>query len=352
MMGKLFVAKYFSEKDKTHLQILIGKVLGIMNTSINTNDWLTEKTKQLALEKLGKFTSKIGYPDKWKDYSEFKITSENSLYDIYKIATKWSLQVDFFDKLNSKLDKNEWHMTPQTVNAYYSPNLNEIVFPAAILQPPFYHKSTATVLNDLDIKDEVNIIGDELCLLAANLGGIGAVIAHEITHGFDDQGRKFDSSGNLNNWWTDEDIELFNGKCDKVKQIANRYKYYEDTDNDNDNDNQNKKEHDMNPDLTMGENLADMGGLSMSLKALNSYLTNKSDEVTLATHRVFFKSWANIWKLNIRHDRKVMLLACDPHAPCDFRGNLVKNYPEFHRAFGVNEGDNMYLPEEERLVMW
>ena len=346
MMGKLFVAKYFSEKDKTHLQILIGKVLGIMNTSINTNDWLTEPTKQKALEKLGKFTSKIGYPDKWKDYSEFKITSKNSLYDIYKIATKWSLKVDFFDKLNSKLDKTEWHMTPQTVNAYYSPNLNEIVFPAAILQPPFYHTSITTVLNDLDIKEEINIIGDEFCLLAANLGGIGAVIAHEITHGFDDQGRKFDSSGNLNNWWTDEDVTLFQEKCEKVANIAKKYQYQANVAN------KSSKIYHINPELTMGENLADLGGLSMSLKTLKTYLMDKPESILLATYRVFFKSWANIWKLNIRDDRKIMLLTCDPHAPCDFRGNLVKNFPEFYQAFDIKKEDKMYLSGEDRLVMW
>lgn len=372
MMGKLYVDKFFSQHDKHQLETLIHRVLDIMSDSVETNDWLTPGTKDLALEKLGKFSYKIGYPDKWKDYSEFQIKDGDSLYQIYKAAKKWSLQVNFYDKLNSKLDKTEWHMTPQTVNAYYSPNLNEIVFPAAILQPPFYHKDMETVVTDLDIRGERETVSDNLCLLAANLGGIGAVIAHEITHGFDDQGRKFDSSGNLNDWWSQEDVKLFKEKCDKVKGIAEKYRYNVEgldlgdltTNVQNDTNKQNqldvdcvkvevdKKNYQMNSDLTMGENLADMGGLSMSLKALNSYLSDETEEVTLATYRVFFKSWANIWKLNIHHDRKVMLLTCDPHAPCDFRGNLVKNYPEFYSAFGVEKGDGMYLSEDERLVMW
>ena len=318
MMGKLYVDRYFSRQAKENLQMSINKILEIMTQSLRDNDWLTTETKQRAIDKLSRFTSKIGFPDKWKDYSKLEIKRGDSLYQIIKAAKRWSLQVNFWDRLNSKVDKTEWHMTPQTINAYYSPNLNQIVFPAAILQPPFYHTSLDQL--EFDISDEKQHLEEHLCLLAANLGGIGAVISHEITHGFDDQGRKFDEDGNLNNWWSDGDITLFNKKCDKVREIAKSYSY---TDRDG-------KTHKMDPDLTMGENLADMGGLSIALKTLNSFLDSMEIDREINqrnSYRIFFKAWANIWKLNIKHDRKVMLLACDPHDPCDFRGNLVRNFP-------------------------
>jgi len=351
MMGKIYVEKYFSHDDKANIENMIESVLSIMKESLESNDWLTVPTKKEALHKLSKFSYKIGYPNNWKDYSKLNIQPNMSLYHIYKESKKWALQVEFYDKINSKVDKNEWHMTPQTVNAYYSPTLNEIVFPAAILQPPFYHKSINSIESYLDRDNELNITPKDDCILAANLGGIGAVIAHEITHGFDDQGRKFDSDGNLNNWWTEDDVKLFDIKCDKVKNIAKDYKYIPPLDT---KDNE-PTSHKMNPELTMGENLADLGGLSLALKVLSKHIlknTEYENNQVQSTYRVFFKSWANIWKLNIKHDRKLMLLSCDPHAPCDFRGNLVKNCNEFYKAFDVEEGDNMYLPENERLIMW
>ena len=353
MMGKIYVEKVFSENDKGNIERMIEDVLSVMKESLETNDWLTEPTKKEALHKLGKFSYKIGYPDKWKDYSQLNIVSNMSLYEIYKVSKKWKLQVEFYDKINSKVDKDEWHMTPQTVNAYYSPTLNEIVFPAAILQPPFYHKSLETIKTDINIGADLDIVNSELCILAANLGGIGAVIAHEITHGFDDQGRKFDSDGNLNNWWTDDDVKLFDLKCNKVKSIARDYSYISSLVDSTEN---NLGIHKMNPDLTMGENLADLGGLSLALKVLNRRILQEPiiniEEKMSSAHRIFFKSWANVWKLNIKHDRKLMLLSCDPHAPCDFRGNLVKNCDEFYEAFDVKPGDKMYLSKGDRLVMW
>ena len=353
MMGKIYVDNFFSENDKGNIERMIEDVLSVMKESLETNDWLTEPTKKEAIHKLGKFSYKIGYPDKWKDYSQLNIDSNMSLYEIYKEVKKWKLQIEFYDKINSKVDKAEWHMTPQTVNAYYSPTLNEIVFPAAILQPPFYHKSLETITSDINAGDDLNTIDNDLAILAANLGGIGAVIAHEITHGFDDQGRKFDSDGNLNNWWSNEDVELFNLKCDKVKTIASNYSYVPSPIDSSNNIN---GVHKMNPDLTMGENLADLGGLSLALKVLNRHILQDQainiEEKLSSSHRIFFKSWANVWKLNIKHDRKLMLLSCDPHAPCDFRGNLVKNCDEFYSAFSITPGDKMYLPKSERLVMW
>jgi len=346
MLGKIYVSKYFSEESKTNLKFVIHNELDIMKNSLETNDWLTSETKKKALIKLATFKTKIGYPDKWKDYSKFNIESEDSLYTIFKKAQVWSLHDDFFDKLNSKVDVTEWHMTPQTVNAYYSPNLNEIVFPAAILQPPFFHTSEDTI--DFDYSDEKKItemdhLPSDLCVLATNLGGIGAVIAHEVTHGFDDQGRKFDENGNLKNWWKKEDTELFTKKCNQLKTIVNGYKYHD----------KNETIHKINEALTMGENLADLGGLSIALQTLKTHLNNANlKQYTHNALRIFFKSWANIWKLNIKEDNKIMLLNCDPHSPCDFRGNLVQNFDDFHTVFNVQETDNMYVNKTDRLIMW
>jgi putative endopeptidase len=350
MLGKIYVSKYFSGESKNNLKILINCELGIMKKSLANNDWLTNETKEIALIKLATFKNKIGYPDKWKDYSKLDINDNDSLYTIFKKTNVWSLHVNFFDKMNSKVDKSEWHMTPQTVNAYYSPNLNEIVFPAAILQPPFFHTSIDTIdfdytdeANHLDNIDKCHINNDDL-ILATNLGGIGAVIAHEVTHGFDDQGRKFDENGNLNNWWNSEDIELFNNKCNQLKNIVNGYIYSDKTEN----------KHTINGELTMGENLADIGGLSIALQTLKEHLNKKKStkQYTKNILRVFFKAWANIWKLNIKEDNKIMLLNCDPHSPCDFRGNLVKNFDDFYEVYDIKENDKMYIKKNNRLIMW
>ncbi len=343
MMGKLFVEKYFTETSKSKMDILVKNVLNIMDESLKTNDWLTDETKKTAVDKLSTFTSKIGYPDQWKDYSDFDITLGDSLYDISKKARKWSLRVNFFEKINSVLDREEWRMTPQTVNAYFMPTQNEIVFPAAILQPPFFHHDANSV--DFDISDELAMVEDLDVVTPCNYGGIGAVIAHEITHGYDDKGRKFDGNGNLNDWWSDADGELFQKKTDIMVNSVEKYVYKDEEDG---------KEHKMNPQLTMGENLADIGGLSLSMKALLKHLSeNKANETRIrASLRVFFKSWANVWKQNIKKDRRVMLLAVDPHAPTDFRGNLVQHIDEFYDVFDITESDPMYLEPKDRMKMW
>ena len=343
MMGKLFVKKYFSEDSKENMQKLVDNVLNIMNESLKTNDWLTNETKNKAVDKLKTFTSKIGYPDVWKDYSDFDIQIGDSLYEISKKAKKWSLRVDFFDKINSVLDRDEWRMTPQTVNAYFMPTQNEIVFPAAILQPPFFHSSKDTI--DFDITDELSMVENLDVVTPTNYGGIGAVIAHEITHGYDDKGRKFDADGNLNDWWCEEDGELFKKKTEIMVNSVSRYIYKDEEDG---------KEHKMNAELTMGENLADIGGLSLSMKALLKHLSNNNaDDITVkASLRVFFKSWANVWKQNIKKDKRIMLLNVDPHAPTDFRGNLVQHIDHFYNVFDIKETDNMYLKPEDRMKMW
>ena len=241
------------------------------------------------------------------------------------------------------MDREEWRMTPQTVNAYFMPTQNEIVFPAAILQPPFFHHDAKSV--DFDISDELAMVEDLDVVTPCNYGGIGAVIAHEITHGYDDKGRKFDGDGNLNDWWSEEDGQLFQKKTEIMVGSVEKYVYK---------DEETGKEHKMNPQLTMGENLADIGGLSLSMKALLKHLSEKNADKTRirASLRVFFKSWANVWKQNIKKDRRVMLLNVDPHAPTDFRGNLVQHMDEFYDVFDITENDPMYLEPKDRMKMW
>ena len=342
LLGKLFVKKYFPEQSKDEMKKLVNNILNIMNESLQENDWLTNETKLKAVNKLSTFKSKIGYPDTWKDYSDFNIQVGDSLYEISKKAKKWSLRVNFFDKINSILDREEWRMTPQTVNAYFMPTQNEIVFPAAILQPPFFHTNKNTI--DFNIDDELSMVNDLDVITPTNYGGIGAVIAHEITHGYDDKGRKFDNNGNLNDWWSEEDGDLFKKKSEIMVNSVSKYTY---TDEDG-------KEHKMNAELTMGENLADIGGLSLSMKALLKHLSSQQadDITTKASLRVFFKSWANVWKQNIKKDKRIMLLNVDPHAPTDFRGNLVQHMDNFYDVFDISEKDKMYLKPEDRMKMW
>jgi predicted metalloendopeptidase len=343
MMGKIYIKEYFPEESKEGMKTLVNSVLGIMKVSLETNDWLTQETKEKALEKLGVFRTKIGYPDSagWKDYSKLVLDYDSDLYTISKKYKAWGLRVNFLDKLNSKLDREEWHMTPQTVNAYFSPTQNEIVFPAAILQPPFYHASSETI--DFDTTEE-NDCPENLRVLSANYGGIGAVIAHEITHGYDDKGRKFDGNGNLNDWWNSSDAELFKQKTELMVKSVEKYAFFS----------ANEDVHKMDAQLTMGENLADLGGLSLSLKALQNVLNKEGveGEEYRCCLRVFFKSWANVWKQNITEDKRVMLLKVDPHAPTDFRGNMVQHIAEFYTSFDVKEGDGMWLPPDERMKMW
>jgi putative endopeptidase len=337
MLGKVYVDNYFPEHCKEDVRQMICRTLAIMKQSISDNDWLTEDTKIKALTKLDNFNYKIGYPDVWKDYSKFDITDNDSLYDISKKAKKWLLDTEFFGKLNTLKDKNEWHMTPQTVNAYFDPTQNEIVFPAAILQPPFYHQTRDTI--DFDTGDESNVD----LVKAANLGAICVVIAHEITHGYDDQGRKFDADGNLNDWWTPRDICMFTSKTDHMVEQSEKYRFID-----------NNKEYKLNPQLTMGENLADLGGLSLSLKTMMRDLHDKEMDAAYirASQRVLFKSYANVWKEKSKPDGMINRMTSDPHSPPDFRTNLVKNMDEFYDAFDVQDTDEMYIPPAKRVRMW
>lgn len=342
MMGQLFVEKYFPETYKKKLMSLIQEIIKVMYLSIEENDWLSSETKLKAKEKLSQFRVKIGYPDKWTDYSKLDIVSGDNLSTIRKKHSNWYRTNVFLRKINAPLDWDEWLMTPQTVNAYFMPPQNEIVFPAAILQPPFFHKSNSTI--DFHLGEFDRGLNQDLVLIATNLGGIGSVIAHEITHGYDDKGRKFDGKGNLVDWWLPSDAELFTKKTQLMTHQVEKEKCVIAN-----------KTYSLNSELTMGENLADLGGLSLSLRALKSILDLAADYISehkKAYFQIFFKSFANIWKINAKDEFRIKQLTTDPHSPGNFRANLVKNMDEFYEAFDVKEGDKMYLPPSERLRMW
>ncbi|KAJ3064947.1 hypothetical protein HDU98_011662 [Podochytrium sp. JEL0797] len=341
LLGKVYVSRYFTETDKERVSGMIDEVVAVMDSSIARNDWLTSVTKGEAKLKLDAFKTKIGYPDVWKSYDELNFESGDSLWDITKRVSAFKHVTDFQRKINAPVDKTEWFMGPQTVNAYYNPMENEICFPAAIIQPPFYAKNVDAITFTIDEADRALVADDEAVLAAVNFGGIAAVIAHEITHGFDDQGRNFDGAGTLRDWWTEEDTTLFQAKCDLM--LKQEWSFVEESTG---------KTHALNPKLTMGENLADLGGISLGIQALLRRVEGASDEQRKAVMRIFFSSWANIWTTKATDAFLVNQLASDPHSPGQVRCNLVKNIDQFYQAYEVKEGDAMYLAPEERVAMW
>lgn len=341
LLGKIYVQRFFSENDKCHVKDMVQDVLRVMQRSLQNNDWLTDSTKQLALQKLAKFVVKIGYPDKWKDYSLLDFQQGDSLFTLQQKINSFDFQTEFLDKINSKKDKTKWEMTPQTVNAYFHPMNNEIVFPAAILQPPFYMSSLASTELALPAGFQDALKAREW-LQAINFGAIGAVIAHEITHGYDDQGRKFNHEGNIMDWWQPADAELFAAKSKLMDAQAEKWSFVE--------PGPSPTSHSLNPQLTRGENLADLGGLSLACQGLLHRLGNSPQRKELL--QLFFCSWANVWKVKQTPAYTVQQLATDPHAPTPFRANLVKNIDAFHETFEVNPGDAMWLAPEDRVKMW
>ena len=320
---------------------MIEDVIEVMKCSLETNDWLTAPTQQKALQKLAKFTIKIGYPDNWKSFERLELNAEDDIFSISQKVKAFEYETEFLEKLNSPKDKTKWEMHPQQVNAYYHPLNNEIVFPAAILQPPFYSKKMEDVQFGMEAYADT-----PKALEAINFGAIGAVIAHEITHGFDDQGRKFDAEGNINEWWEEADAQLFKAKTDIMEKQAELYEYV-DTDN--------QQKHQMNGQLTMGENLADLGGMSLALQAMEKRfgpVAPEEVEQRQAQIRLLFLSWANVWKSKASNADMIQKLATDPHAPTQFRANLVKNVDQFYTAFGIDESNSMYIPKEGRVQMW
>ena len=318
-VGQMYVKKYFPEENKQKMLEIVGQLQKSLGEHIAALDWMSDKTKEYAEKKLSSFTVKIGYPDKWKDYSSLTVDPKLSYYDNIRSANAWYV-ADNLSKLGQKTDKSEWGMTPQTVNAYYNPTTNEICFPAAILQPPFF-----------------NIDADD----AINYGAIGVVIGHEMTHGFDDQGRLFDAEGNMTNWWTAEDEAKFK---EKTAVLVKQY-----------------SEVEMLPglhadgQLTLGENIADHGGVSIAYTALHNALgdTLPADIDGFNMDQRFFLGFAHLWAQNATDEEKARLTKLDVHSLAENRVNItVRNFPFFFKAFDIQEGDPMWRPESERVNIW
>ncbi|MBB6502475.1 M13 family metallopeptidase [Pedobacter cryoconitis] len=318
MVGKLYVEKHFSPEAKARMMVLVGNLLKAYESSIKELDWMSPETKIEALKKISKFTPKIGYPDKWRDYSALRIV-KNDLYGNLKRSTAFEYN-RMMKKLGTPVDRTEWGMTPQTVNAYYNPPLNEIVFPAAILQPPFF---------DMKADD------------AVNYGSIGAVIGHEIGHGFDDQGSTFDGDGVMRDWWTKTDKEEFKKRTNALVAQYSSFKVLSDLN--------------VNGEFTLGENIGDLGGLSIALKAYHASLNGKTAPVLdgfNGDQRIFI-GWGQVWLNKSREQNLRKQVNTDPHSPAKFRVNgVVRNIPEFYTAFNVKPGDSLYLAPSQRVKIW
>jgi len=318
-VGELYVEKYFPPESKERMLKLVMNLKKVLGERIQDLDWMEEKTKEKALEKLGKFNVKIGYPDKWRDYGKFAI-EDDSYVKNYLRANEFEFNRQL-NKIGKPVDKDEWGMYPQTVNAYYHPLLNEIVFPAAILQPPFFYK---------DADD------------AVNYGAIGVVIGHEMTHGYDDSGRKFDSNGNLNDWWTKQDAEKFNKRTQVVVEQFNKFTVLD--------------SFNVSGELTLGENLADYGGLTISFNAFMKTFDNKEKPGKIdgfTPEQRFFLSYAKVWRNNIRDKLAQRLIKEDVHSPGKYRVNGgVANIAAWYEAFNIQPEDELYVKKENRLSIW
>ena len=318
-VGQMYVKKYFPEENKKKMLEIVGELQKSLGEHIASLEWMSDETKAYAQNKLSNFTVKVGYPDKWKDYSSLNVDPEQSYYRNIVAANTWYV-ADNLSKMGKPTDKSEWGMTPQTVNAYYNPTTNEICFPAAILQPPFF-----------------NIDADD----AVNYGAIGVVIGHEMTHGFDDQGRLFDTDGNMNNWWTAEDEARFNEKTavlvkqyDEVEILPGLH---------------------ANGKLSLGENIADHGGVSIAYTALHNALGDEmpTDIDGFNVDQRFFIGYAHLWAQNITDEEKARLTKLDVHSLAENRINVtLRNFQAFFDAFGIKEGEPMWRPESERVSIW
>jgi predicted metalloendopeptidase len=317
-LGKLYVAEYFPPERKARMEALVKNLLAAYKQSIDKLDWMSPATKKEAQAKLAKFTPKIGYPNKWKDYSALVVVRDDLVGNVMR-----SREVEYnreLNKLGKPIDRDEWGMTPQTINAYYNPEMNEIVFPAAILQPPFF---------DANADD------------AVNYGGIGAVIGHEISHGFDDQGAQYDGDGNLRDWWTEADHKNFKAK---TAMLVNQYNQFEPIPG-----------YHVNGELTLGENIADNSGLAIAYKAYKISLKGKKAPVIdgLTGEQRLYMGWAQVWRTKMREQQQIVQVKTDPHSPGQFRANgTLRNQPGFYDAFKVKQGDKMYLAPQERVIIW
>ncbi|WP_038342842.1 M13 family metallopeptidase [Acinetobacter sp. A47] len=317
-LGKLYVEKHFSADKKQRMDVLVQNLIRAYDQSISELDWMSPATKVQAKKKLDSLSIKVGYPKKWRDYSALQIKADDLVGNVLR-ARQFEHQQEL-DKLGKPVDRDEWFMSPQTVNAYYNPSSNEIVFPAAILQPPFF-----------------NIEADD----AVNYGGIGSVIGHEISHGFDDQGSQFDELGNMRNWWTAQDHQKFKAK---TQALVAQYNAYEPI-----------AGYHVNGELTLGENIADNSGLSIAYKAYQISLGGKPAPVIdgQTGEQRFYMGWAQVWRAKTRQAQAIVYLKTDPHAPDRVRANgALVNQTPFYDAFQIKEGDRMYLPPEKRVSIW
>ncbi|WEV78464.1 peptidase M13 [Janibacter cremeus] len=319
-VGKLYVERHFPPAARERMVALVDNLVEAFRRSFATSTWMGEETKQEALRKLEAFTPKIGHPVRWRDYSALEIVEGDLVGNVRRVA---AFEVDrALAKLGGPVDRDEWFLTPQTVNAYYNPGLNEIVFPAAILQPPFFDAE-----------------GDD----ADNYGGIGAVIGHEIGHGFDDAGSTFDGQGNLRDWWTESDREAFEERRDALIEQFDAY------------ETRHAPGHTINGALTVGENIGDIGGLAIGHAAYRIAVgerASQTDDSGLTGDQRFFHNWARVWCGDARTEEAIRLLSIDPHSPQDVRGNAVRNIDAFHEAFGTREGDGMWLDPAERVSLF
>ena len=318
LLGQEYVKRHFPPEAKQRMDVLVGNLLKAFDVSIDELAWMGPETKQAAHDKVRNFTVKIGYPTKWKDYTGLVVDKDDLLGNVLR-ARAVNVQREL-KKVGQPVDKTEWGMTPQTVNAYYNPLANEIVFPAAILQPPFF---------DMKADD------------AVNYGGIGAVIGHEISHGFDDQGRKFDGKGVLRDWWTDKDNELFMARANALVQQYNAFSPIPGMN--------------VNGELTLGENIGDLSGLAVARKAYQIALDGKTAPVLdgFTGEQRFYLGWGQVWARNYRDDELRKRLKTDPHSPSEYRANgILRNMPDFAKAFDVKEGDKMYLAPEQAVRIW
>jgi len=317
-VGQAYVARYFPPDYKARALALVQNLIAAYRESIDGLGWMTDPTKQRAREKLGKYTLKIGYPEKWRDYSKLQISESDALGNELR-AGRFEYEREAA-RMGQPVDRAEWEMTPQTVNAYYQKTRNEIVFPAAVLQPPFF---------DPSVDD------------ATNYGAIGAVIGHEISHGFDDQGSKFDGDGLLRSWWTEQDRAAFDALGAKLVQQFERYEPI--------------PGHRVNGRLTLGENIADLSGLQIAFKAYRRSLGGHPSPVIagLTGEQRFFLAWAQVWRGKTREPRQLELLTVDPHSPRRFRANgAAVNHDAFHEAFATKPGDAMYVAPQDRIRIW
>ena len=317
-LGKLYVEKHFPAERKARMEVLVKNLLAAYKQSIDTLDWMSPATKKEAQAKLAKFTYKIGYPNKWRDYSALVVARDDLVGNVMRSRVFESNRQ--LAKLGQPIDREEWGMTPQTINAYYNPEMNEIVFPASILQPPFF---------DAKADD------------AVNYGAIGGAIGHEISHGFDDQGSQYDGDGNLRNWWTAQDQKNFAAKTQKLVAQYGAYSPL--------------PGYNVNGELTLGENIGDNSGVAIAYKAYKLSLKGKKARVLdgLTGDQRFFMGFGQVWRAKMREQQQIVQVKTDPHSPGQFRANgTMMNQPAFYEAFKVKPGDKMYLAPKDRVIIW